>query len=327
MIGLLVMPAVLPSYHLFILGSICFLATFTVTWDFFTGSTGYFNFAHMVIIGVAGYSSALLNTELGFGLIVSILLATLIAGAFGTLVIAGPTLRLSGIYFAALTFILPIYAVEVVVLFGDITGGLPGYLYVNPLGPKLIELVPLGLSGDLLLYYTAVSIFLLALVSLVTISKSQFGSVLRAIRQDELLLSSIGINPTKFKIAGFGISALIAGFAGAVWTHFLVTLTPATQLSIGNMVDIVIAATIGGIGTIVGPALGLFLIQFVDHAIVILAEDFLGQTWGDRLVNFRRALTLVVALLFFYLYPQGLYPSIRAWLGRLTSERDHMEDE
>ncbi|WP_255197624.1 branched-chain amino acid ABC transporter permease [Halorarius litoreus] len=317
--SLFVMPAVLSTFHLFVLGSICFMVTFTISWDFFTGSTGYFNFAHMVIVGLAGYSSALLHTELGYGLIISILAATAIAGAFGTIVIAGPTLRLSGIYFAALTFILPVYAKEVVVLFGDITGGLPGYLYISPLGPRLSELVPLNVSGDLLLYYTSVILFTLALAGFVVLSKSQFGSVLRAIRQDELLLSSIGINPTKFKIAGFAITAVVAGFAGSVWTHFLVTLTPATQLSIQNMVDIVIAATIGGIGTIVGPAIGMFLIKFIDQGVVILQNEVIGQPFGIALVEYRRGFTLIVALLFFYVYPSGLYPAIRRQLDKLTS--------
>ena len=321
---LLSAPIFISSYHLFILGSICFLATFTVTWDFFTGNTGYFNFAHMVIIGVAGYSSALLNGELGISLFVTIPLATLIAGLFGTLVIAGPSLRLSGIYFVALTFILPVYAQDIVVLFSDITGGLPGYLYVKPLGPVLAGRLPIAINGELLMYYVAAVIFLLSLSGFVILSKSQLGIVLRGISQDELLLSSIGLNPTRFKIAGFAITALVTGFAGAVWTHYLVTLTPATQLSIGNMVDIVIAATIGGIGTIVGPALGMFLIQIVDNGIVIL-EDVVGQPFGIRLVDYRRAFTLIVALLFFYLYPGGLYPALRKKFSQLTDRST--EDE
>lgn len=310
-IGLLLAPMGMSSYYLRLLGSICFLATFAVTWDFFTGSTGYFSFAHMVLIGIAGYSSALLNAEIGIPLFLSIPTGALIACLFGTLLIAGPSLRLTGIYFTAITFILPLYAQDIVVLFSDITGGLDGYVFVTPLSSVVTELSPVTLPAQILIYYISAVTFIATVSGLIVISKSELGMVLRAVRQDELLLQSLGKNATKFKIGAFALIALITGFAGAVWTHFLFTLSPGTQLSLDYMIDIVIATTIGGIGTIVGPAIGVFLLKIVDYALVFLQNEVVGHPFGITLTDYRRSFTLITAILFFYLYPQGIYPTLR----------------
>lgn len=318
-VALLAAPLFLGTFNVFILTSACFLATFVVTWDFFTGLTGYFSFAHMFIVALGGYSSALLNGEMGVSLPLSILLGTLIAGIFGTVVIGGISLRLTGIYFAALTFILPEFGQRLIILFSDQTGGLSGYIFIAPLGSVVTDIVPLELSNDVLLSYLAIVNFLLILGVLIVFSKSKLGTILRAVRQDELLLSSLGISPTKFKIAGFGLIAFLTGFTGAVWSHFLVSLTPSTQLSVNTMIDIVIAATIGGIGTLVGPALGMALLQFTEQALIAFQSNVLADDAIIDLVKYQRAITIVVALVFLYRYPRGIYPPLKEQLDRVDS--------
>lgn len=319
-VALLASPMFLSSFNVFLLTSACFLATFAVTWDFFTGLTGYFSFAHMFIVALGGYSSALLNGEVGLSLPLSIVLGTIVAGVVGTVVIGGISLRLTGIYFAALTFILPELGQRLLILFSDLTGGLSGYIFIAPLAPTVSDFVPLDLTNGTMLAYLAIVNFLLILGVLLVLSKSRLGVILRAVRQDELLLSSLGISPTKFKVAGFGLIAALTGFTGAVWSHFLVSLTPSTQLSVNTMIDIVIAATVGGIGTIVGPALGMGLLQFTEQALIAVQNDMLADDTFINLVEYQRAITISVALVFLYRYPQGIYPPLRAQLARIDAE-------
>lgn len=326
-VGLLAAPLGLSAFQVFTFSGVFFLAVFTATWDFFTGLSGYFNFGHMFLVGAAGYTSALLNAEVGVSLPLSILVATVVTTVFGTVVIAGPSVRLGGIYFAAITFIVPIYAEDIVILFSDVTGGLGGYIFVEPLDDYVVSLIPLGVTSEVLLYYFALFNLLAIVGVLVLFSKSDLGIVLRTIRQEEVLVSSLGINPTKFKLAGFAVTALFTGLTGALWTHFFVTLTPTLQLSVGVMIDIVVAATIGGIGTIVGPVLGMFLLEMIELVLTMLqSTSLVRETLEIELAEYSRFITLVIAVLFLYFYPRGIYPPLRNTLRSVGSDAARGEE-
>jgi branched-chain amino acid transport system permease protein len=319
-LGGLVLPVGLSSFQLFLAGTFFILAALAVTWDFFTGLSGYFSFGHMFLVGLGGYSSVILEHELGLPLFVSIALATLITTVVGTAFLAGPSLRLAGIYFAAITLVVAIWSENLVILFSDVTGGLGGHLFVAPLGPELTGLLPVGASTDLLLYYFMFLNLLVITGVLLVVTKSEMGVVLRAIQQDELLLSSLGITPDKFKITAFAITAFFTGFTGAVWTHFLSSLTPATQLSLGIMIDILVAAVIGGLGTITGPIIGIFVLEFLDWALTTIQTSTLYQNSLGGYVDireFRRVIWMSIAVVFFYFWPEGLYPRIRERIDRI----------
>jgi branched-chain amino acid transport system permease protein len=317
---LVVGPWYLTTFQLFLASGTLFLATFAVTWDFFTGMSGYFNFGHMVLIGLGGYASVLLEAELGLPIWGTILLATLITGLFGTIVLAGPSLRLSGIYFAAITLIVMIWSENLIVLFSDITGGLQGYLYVASLGRELETVFPIGVGSQMLTYYVAALNFLLVTGILLLIAKSDLGKMLLAIRQNEQLLASLGLNPTRFKITGFAIMALLAGFSGALWSHAITTLSPATQLSLSAMIDIVIASVIGGLGTIVGAAIGIFFLEAIDFFLTLIhGTGFFETTLHVDIREFRRVIWMSIALVFMFFYPAGIYPRLRRLLNRVDA--------
>jgi branched-chain amino acid transport system permease protein len=325
-LALLVAPLVLSPFELFSLSSILLLATLAVTWDFFTGLSGYFNFGHMFLVGSAGYTSALLVGEAGVSLPVAMVVATVLTTVVGTVVIAGPSLRLSGIYFAVVTLIVPIYAENLVMLFSDVTGGLGGYIFVAPLDLELQGVVPSGVDIDLVMYFITVANLLVILGFLVVAAKSELGIVLRSIRQEEVLVSSLGINPTKYKIVGFALTALFTAFTGALWTHFFATLTPTLQFSVDVMIDIVIAATIGGMGTVVGPALGMFVLEGIDFGLTELqTTPFIEETLSLELSEYRQLLGILVALGFLYFYPQGLYPEIKRIIGATDDSEGESE--
>lgn len=330
-VGVVVLVFVLPRYlsqfEIFLASGTLFVATFAVSWDFFTGLSGYFNFGHMVLVGMGGYSSVLLEAEVGIPIWGAILAATLLTGIFGTVLLAGPSLRLSGIYFAALTLIVMIWSENIIVLFSDLTGGIQGYLFVASLGQELDSALQTGLITEYLIYYVAVANFLFILGLLLLIAKSDLGKMLVAIRQNEVLLSSLGLNPTRFKITAFAITALVTGFTGALWSHSIRTLSPATQLNLTTMIDIVLASVIGGIGTIVGAALGIFVLEIIDYLLTLIhSNGIVTDTIGVDIRDFRRVIWMSLALVFMFFYPSGLYPRIKSFLNRVD-ERVAGEDE
>jgi branched-chain amino acid transport system permease protein len=84
---------------------------------------------------------------------------------------------------------------------------------------------------------------------------SPIGYFMRAIKDDELRAKSLGIDTTKVKVRVFSISSAIAGLAGAVYGHYIVTLTPQ-MLDFSEMAKIVVMVVIGGFGSFVGPVIG-----------------------------------------------------------------------
>jgi branched-chain amino acid transport system permease protein len=305
---------------LWLLIGVLFLAALAVTWDFFTGLSGYFNFGHMVLVGIGGYSSVLLEHEIGISIWLAILLASVLTAVAGTLLLAAPSLRLSGIYFSAITLIVFIWAENVVVLFRDLTGGRSGHLFVSSLGPEVQSLVPFDISTRLLLYYTAALNFLLIVAVFVLLSKFKLGKVLVAIRQDEDLVATLGLSPTRFKIIAFFSMSFFVGLTGALWTHSITTLAPSTQLSLSTMIDILVATIIGGFGTVVGPVLGVIILEGSDHVLTEIHKlGLLSDTFGIDIREFSESIWITIALIMMFVYPEGLYPRIRAGLDSIDS--------
>lgn len=111
----------------------------------------------------------------------------------------------------------------------------------------------------------------------------------------------------------FGITAALVGLAASIWTYYQVVLAPASHLDLAVMVDIIVAAIIGGIGTVTGSALGMFVLRGIEE-ILRNVEGFtvVTETLGIELIEFRHLITMFVALGFFYFYPKGIYPRIWA---------------
>jgi branched-chain amino acid transport system permease protein len=265
----------------------------------------------MFLVGLAGYTTALVNSEIGLPVLASIVVAVAVTGVFGTLILAGPSVRLSGVYFVTLTLIVPLIAERLVIIFSDLTGGVAGYTFLNPLSSAIPDGIA-GLSMPILQYYLIFAVFLLTLALLVVMKHSEIGTILRAIHQDELLLETQGVDPTRFKLVSFGVTAALVGLAASLWTHYQVVLAPASHLNLAVMVDIIVASIIGGIGTVTGSALGMFILRAIEEALRNV-EGFtvVSETLGIELVEFRRLITMFVALGFFYFYPRGIYP--RVW--------------
>jgi branched-chain amino acid transport system permease protein len=269
--------------RILILASI--FAILTASWDLLSGFTGQMNFGHALFFGVAAYTSALLNLNLGIPPLGSIPLGSL-AGVVTGLIIGIPCLRLRGTYLALTTLAFPIILMGVVFAIPDVTGG--------ELGVSGITSITNSRLND----YYVTSILMLGLCTIMwKITDSNTGIIFHAIREDELAVRNAGINTTRYKLMAFCLSGLFAGIAGGLYAHFMRIAGPA-NLEVSMSFVVVIYAVFGGIVTIYGSVGAVFI-------LVPLLE--LLNFWPE----FRMLMFAAVILLILLYMPEGLFPWLR----------------
>jgi branched-chain amino acid transport system permease protein len=248
----LLVAAPLAIYPFLLAQALC-MALFACAFNLLVGYGGLLSFGHALFFGWASYFAAHMAKGFGWPPELAIAAATICAGALG-LVAGALSIRRQGIYFSMITLALAQlgYFVALQVPFTHGEDGIQGV----PRG-KLFGLVDLG--NDLALYYTVLAIFLFGLFGVYRVVHSPFGAVLKAIRENEPRAISLGYRAERYKLAAFVLSATLAGLAGA--TKAIVaqsaTLTDAHWTMSG---EVILMTLVGGMGTIVGPVLGAFVI-------------------------------------------------------------------
>jgi branched-chain amino acid transport system permease protein len=114
-----------------------------------------------------------------------------------------------------------------------------------------------------------VLVILIALISYLLIKRivnSPFGRVLKAIREDELAIKSLGKNTNSYKTIALAISAFFAGIAGSLYAHYTSFIDPSA-FSIVESILIVSMIVVGGLGTMMGPIIGVFALFFLLEII------------------------------------------------------------
>ncbi|MFQ3318440.1 MAG: branched-chain amino acid transport system permease protein [Natronomonas sp.] len=255
-VGLFVFPVFAPPITTIQLGAALFFATFVMSWDFVSGYTGEISFGHGLFFGIGGYASGMLNLHMGIDPWIAAPLGA-VAAAVAGLVIGFPSLRVKGPYFSLITLVTPIILISVFRFFPDLTGGELGLISVGTVD-KLSGIGPIPSPGfdPFAGYYLALLVFLLAMGIFVALTRSDAGIVFTAIRSDEVAVAATGKNPAKFKLFAFVVSGLVGGFAGAMYGHSVGGIAVSELLALIISIEVIIAAILGGIGTITGAAIG-----------------------------------------------------------------------
>ena len=257
---LLLLPLVTSdTYTLRVLILASIFAIFAASWDLLSGFTGQMNFGHALFFGVAAYTSALININVGLPPALSIPIGALAAVLAG-LVIGIPCLRLRGPYLALATLAFPLILDGVVRAVPSVTGGELGLSGIAPLS-----------SSRVVSYYIAVVLMLVLGFIMWKISDSKTGIIFHAIREDEVTARASGINTTKYKLLAFCLSGLFAGIAGGLYVHFVRIAGPST-LELLLSFQAIIWAVFGGIATIYGPIAGVFILYPLTELLRVTSE-------------------------------------------------------
>ena len=271
-------------------------AILAASWNLIIGYTGMVTFGHQGFFGIGCYVSALLAMKVGISPWLGLIIAGIIAAIFGFL-IGLPCLRLRAApYIAIMTLAFAEIARATCMNLHNYTRGESG-LWGIPNFPDvdlpLIGITKFGGVDRTPPYYLILIIFTITMLLLHHTINSHVGLALRSIRDSQDAAESLGINVTFYKLRAFVTGSFFAGVVGSFYAHYLTIITPSSVFPIGVMVEIMAIATIGGIGTFLGPVLGALLLTGGLEYLRFLGE-YRFMTYG---------ILIVLVLLFM---PQGL---------------------
>ena len=240
-------------YPVFVLKALCF-ALLASAFNLLYGYAGLLSFGHAAFYGTAAYVTGYTMKHWGLTTEVGILLGTTAAALLGV-VFGALAIRRQGIYFAMVTLALAQMLYFFYFQSPAFTGGEDGIQAV-PRG-KLFGIV--SMEQPLAVYYLAFGTCVAGIAIIHRIVHSPLGHVLHAIRENEARAISLGFRTDRYKLLVFTLSAGLAGLAGATKTIVLqlATLTDVSWLLSG---EIVLMTLLGGVGTILGPVVGAFIL-------------------------------------------------------------------
>ena len=296
-------PELLNGYWQRILNLIAINAILALSLNLIYGITGMFSLGHAGFMAIGAYVSALLiltpaqknsmwilediypwllNINTPF--IASIIIAGIIAAFFG-LIVALPVLRLGGDYL------------------GIATLGFAEIIRILITNTARLTNGSLGLKGipahtTLFMSWGCLGVVLLCMVCML---RSNFGGVLRAVRDDEVAAKMMGINTFRVKVIAFTLGCFGGGLGGALMGNLITTIDPR-MFMITQTYNILMIIVVGGLGSVTGSIIGSVLVttmlewlRFVENPITIGSINIPGIP-GMRMVIF--SLLLIIVIIF-----------------------------
>ncbi|MDA8343924.1 MAG: branched-chain amino acid ABC transporter permease [Thermaerobacter sp.] len=266
------------------------------SWNIIGGFTGYISLGHAAFFGLGAYTIALVADHLGipggYGLFLVALLGGVVAALFavpmGFIALRLRTIHSFVIVTIAYLFMFQLLAFNLL----GVTNGSSGLAIPQPNWS--------GAFFNMPFYFAALVLAVLTVLLAYWIRNSRFGLGLLAIRDDEDKAAGVGVDTWKHKFAAYIISAVPIGIAGAIYAYFSSYIYPQTVFDPMIDLTIVLSAFLGGMGTLLGPILGAFILQPAQQLLT-----FYTGAAGWDLVLFG-VLFLVVILLM----PSGIVPTI-----------------
>jgi len=218
-----------------------------------TALAGQLSVGHAAFMGIGAYTSALLVTQGGVPFFISAPAGAVMGGLFGIL-IGLPTLRLRDLYLVIATLAFNIIWV-VVIMNIEAFGGALGIFNV----PKVTD-------NALVFATLAVMIFFFH-----RLQDSRLGRALRSIQEDEAAARAMGVNAVYYKVFAFSLGAFLAGYAGALYAHFVTFISPH-DFEVDRSIEILLFVVLGGSQTYLGPLCGALLLTLAPEFLRFLAE-------------------------------------------------------
>jgi branched-chain amino acid transport system permease protein len=245
------------------------------------GYTGLVSLGHMGFAGIGAYVTAVLMKNGIAPFAPAIAAGAIAAGLVGAMV-GVPCLRLRSHYFIIVTLAV---GLVLYLLFNNLdwlTGGAAGLPGVPRPGLINFGFAIVDPRRPVGFYFLAVTIFLLVFMIQYALVYSDFGRSLAAIRQDETLAASRGVDVFAHKLTIFALSAAIAGLGGGLQVEFLRAAAPQSYGFLEN-VNLVLIVIVGGAGSLFGPTLGALLFIALPEVLRV-ADTFRMIIFGAALL-------------------------------------------
>lgn len=282
-----------------------YAALLAQAWNILGGFGGQFSFGHALFFGTGAYIQAIAQLQFGLNPWVAVALAVTGSAVIGLLV-GGLTFRygLKGSYFALVSLAFA-EVFRILALSVPFTGAGVGLMI--PLAESFANMQFASRKGYIYLILGFVAVALLVTWWL---KHSRFGAYLQAVRDNEDAARAIGVNPLKVKLGAIGLSGALMGAGGAFYVQVFQYIDPGIAFGPGTSVEALVAAIVGGMGTLWGPVLGAVVL----HVLADITRNLFGQLPGINMVIYGVVLVLIVMFL-----PRGIggiAGSVKAFFSR-----------
>lgn len=294
------------------------LSVLALSLAFVWGFAGIFSFGQAAFFGIGGYTYAVIAINLGDStpaILGGIALPALVSALLGYLVFYS---RLTSIYVAVITLVVTLilykfmgqtaneaYAIGSARLGGY--NGMPAIPAINVPGNADLS------AGPIEMFYISGLSLLIVYLSLRWLLTTRLGQVLVGMRENELRIELLGFDVRLLKLVAFVIAAALAGLSGVLFANWNAFIDPHV-LQLDFSAQVIIWVMIGGLGTLVGPILGAFILS-------TLSLELGTQTTVDINVILGALFTIFVLLV-----PQGIVPSVTNLWGRLRKRENWLEE-
>jgi branched-chain amino acid transport system permease protein len=307
------------QYLLYILTSAGIFIIAAISLNLLLGFTGQLSLGHVAFFGIGAYVAALsaLGFDLEFGdaarfvfprqpVWIGFFAAILVAGGFGWL-IGKLAFRVRGAYFVIVSISFAQVMRMIALNWVDLT---EGPMALNNIPPLSLWIPGEGVVGFFKKEYNYYLVLVLAVLSYLLVRRivrSRVGRAMIALRENESLALSVGVDVTRYLVVATVVSAGMAGMAGALYTHYIRIVDPDVFLFIYTVTMVIMVVT-GGKGTLAGPLVGALLFTALPEALR------LATSWQWQMLAYG-----VLLLLLVYFLPRGIVPAITRWCARRAS--------
>jgi branched-chain amino acid transport system permease protein len=247
---------------LLIFGGINVIAAYSFYAPF---KTGQVSLGQAGFMAVGAYASAILTQKFGIPFAAALIFGGVVAGIVGVAV-GFPALRIKGIYLLLLTLGFA-EIISVIVLSWDYVGGAQGFRKI-PFNRYTLDYV--------------IAIIAVLLVLFARLERSSLGRAMDSIHQDETAAEAMGIDVVRIKLLAFGLGAVIAGLAGALYAHHA-TFMDSTTFNVMMGVEILMFVVVGGGSTFLGPLVGAAVLNIIPEILRALRDwlELLPVAWTN----------------------------------------------
>jgi branched-chain amino acid transport system permease protein len=273
-------------------------------WNILGGFGGQFSFGHAAFFGTGAYTSAVLQLSLGIDPWLCLALAGVLGGAVGALVGAlSFRYGLRGSYFALVTLAFA----EVFRILADsveFTGA--GVGLQLPLRQSAANFQFADKAG---FYFVILALTALGLAIAWWLKNSRLGARMVAVRENEDAARALGVNVFRTKVIAITLSGALMGLGGTFYVQYFLYIDPTIAYGPAVSVSALLVPIVGGLGTVFGPLLGAFALQWINQ----IAQLAMGDAIGLNLVLYGVILVLMIMYM-----PNGLFGLADVSVRRLT---------
>jgi branched-chain amino acid transport system permease protein len=305
---LLSLPFVVNDYLITVLVLIFYFAYAGQAWNIMMGFAGQLSLGHAFYVGLGAYAAAALYVHFGIGPWIGMFAGILISAWCGAVIgFLAFRFGVGGVYFAILTIAFAEFARIGFDHFKWVGGSSGLFLPVAQFSKNDLW----GLRGNpTMFYYVMFALMVAALLVCRALLRSRLGFYWQAIREDEEAARSLGIDTFRCKMYAVIISSGMTSIAGMVFAFYYNNLFPEQTFHISKSIEIILGPIIGGIGTLIGPIIGAFVLTGLSDGLLHMLEKLHIAVPGAKQVFYGVCLIIVIVLM-----PHGIWPPVARALG------------